>query len=136
MIDKNTGLAVAPKTPSAKSVPVSTVEAWLNRFPHKRAENKPNGGVIRSVANTYSFRHLPPVEHKAAVSKAQKEFKEAKLNLSKQEMLDAAAIKKQQAIWRKEEMAAAKEKAAQLLAKKAQRAAKRATKKALAVKSG
>ncbi len=38
------------KKNSPTSMPVSEVEAWLDQFPQKRAENKPNGGIIRATA--------------------------------------------------------------------------------------
>ena len=48
---------------SDTAIAVDAVEAWLDQFPHKRAENKPNGGIIRSVADTsrldpVSYTHL------------------------------------------------------------------------------
>ena len=87
-----------------KGMPVDAVEAWLDQFPQKRAENKPNGGIIRSVADTsgLDLRKMSPKERKVARAKAQREHKEALKNLAKQEAQDAKEIAKQLAKWRKE----------------------------------
>ena len=37
---------------SDTAIAVDAVEAWLDQFPHKRAENKPHSGIIRSVEAT------------------------------------------------------------------------------------
>lgn len=94
------------KTDSGMSV--DAVEEWLDQFPHKRAENKPNGGIIRSVADTSSLelRAMSPRERKVARAKAQREHKEALKNLAKQEAQDAKKIAKQLAKWKKEERVA------------------------------
>lgn len=85
-------------------MPVDEVEAWLDQFPHKRAENKPNGGIIRSIADTRELylREMSPRERKVARAKAQREHKEALKNLAKQEQQDAKKIAKQLTKWRKE----------------------------------
>ena len=87
-----------------KGMSVDAVEAWLDQFPQKRAENKPNGGIIRSVADTsgLDLRKMSPKERKAARAEAQREHKEALKNLAKQDAQDAKKIAKQLAKWRKE----------------------------------
>lgn len=79
-------------------------EAWLDQFPQKRAENKPNGGIIQSLADTsaMSLRELSGKERKAARAKAQREHHQALKNLAKQDAQDAKEIAKQLAEWRKE----------------------------------
>lgn len=66
-------------------------EAWLDQFPQKRAENKPNGGIILSVVDTkaMTLRELSGKERKVAIAKAQREHREALKNLAKQEEQDA-----------------------------------------------
>ena len=83
---------------------VDAIEAWLDQFPQKRAENKPNGGIIRSIADTSRLflRPMSADERKAARAKAQHEHKEALKNLAKQDAQDAKEIAKQLAKWRKE----------------------------------
>ncbi|MGA6102128.1 hypothetical protein ACPESL_08075 [Psychrobacter pocilloporae] len=90
-----------------KGMPVGEVEAWLDQFPQKRAENKPNGGIIRSIADTRELylREMSPKERKVARAKAQREHKEALKNLAKQEAQDAKKIAKQLSKWKKEERA-------------------------------
>ena len=90
---------------SDTAIAVDAVEAWLDQFPHKRAENKPNGGIIRSVADTSDLRlrEMSPRERKVARAKAQREHKEALKNLAKKEAQDAKKIAKQLAKWRKED---------------------------------
>lgn len=82
---------------------VDAVEAWLDQFPQKRAENKPNGGIIRSVADTsrLDLREMNPKERKVAIAKAQREHRQALKNLANQEKQDAKEIAKQLAAWRK-----------------------------------
>lgn len=79
-------------------------EAWLDQFPQKRAENKPNGGIILSVVDTkaMTLRELSGKERKVAIAKAQREHREALKNLAKQEEQDAKKIARQIAKWRKE----------------------------------
>ena len=90
---------------SDTAIAVDAVEAWLDQFPHKRAENKPNGGIIRSVADTsrLDLREMSPRERKVARAKAQREHRQALKNLAKQEAQDAKKIAKQIAKWRKED---------------------------------
>jgi len=90
---------------SDTAIAVDAVEAWLDQFPHKRAENKPNGGIIRSVADTSDLRlrEMSPRERKVARAKAQREHKEALKNLAKKEAQDAKKIAKQIAIWKREQ---------------------------------
>lgn len=88
-----------------KGISVDAVEAWLDRFPHKRAENKPNGGIIRSIADTRELylRDMSPRERKVARAKAQREHKQALKNLAKQNEKDAKKIAKQLTEWKKED---------------------------------
>lgn len=90
---------------SKTAMPVDEVEAWLNQFPQKRAENKPNGGIIRSIADTSDMylREMSPRERKVARAKAQREHREALKNLAKQDAQDAKKIAKQLTEWKKEE---------------------------------
>ena len=83
---------------------VDAIEAWLDQFPQKRAENKPNGGIIRSIADTSGLflRPMSPKERKAARAEAQREHKEALKNLAKQDAQDAKEIAKQLVKWRRE----------------------------------
>lgn len=108
-----------------KGVSVDAVEAWLDQFPKKRAENKPNGGIIRSVADTSELylREMSVSERKVARAKAQREHKEALKNLAKQEAQDAKKIAKQLVKWRKEGKVAPT--AEELAAKKEARRVKR-----------
>ena len=52
---------------SDTAMSVDAIEAWLDQFPQKRAENKPNGGIIQSLADTsaMSLRELSGKERKA-----------------------------------------------------------------------
>ena len=74
-----------------KGVSMEAQEAWLKRFPQKRAENKPNGGIIQSVA-----------DRKKAIAQAQREHRQALRNLAKQDAMDAKEIAKQLTVWRRE----------------------------------
>lgn len=107
---------------SKTAMPVDEVEVWLDQFPQKRAENKPNGGIIRSVADIDQLylREMSKAEQKAARAKAKREHKEALRNLAKQEAADAKEIAQQLNKWRKESI---KEPTAQELAE--QKEAKR-----------
>jgi hypothetical protein len=89
---------------SPTAMPVDEVEAWLNQFPQKRAENKPNGGIIKSIADTSDMylREMSPRERKVARAKAQREHREALKNLAKQDEADAKKIAKQLTKWRRE----------------------------------
>lgn len=62
-----------------KGMSADAVEAWLDQFPQKRAENKPNGGIIQSLADTRELflRPMSAKERKAARAKAQREHKQA-----------------------------------------------------------
>ena len=93
-----------------KGMSVDAVEAWLDKFPQKRAENKPNGGIIQSVADTRELflRPMSKAERKAAAAKAQREHRQALKNLAKQEAADAKSIAKQLTVWRRENAKAAK----------------------------
>ena len=87
-----------------KGMSVDAIEAWLDQFPQKRAENKPNGGIIRSIADTSRLflRPMSAEERKVARAEAQREHKDALKNLAKQDAQDAKEIAKQLAKWRKE----------------------------------
>ena len=108
-----------------KGMPVDAVEAWLDQFPQKRAENKPNGGIIRSIADTSGLflRTMSPKERKAARAEAQREHKEALKNLAKREAQDAKEIAKRLVKWRRESKP--KPTAAELADKKEARRLKR-----------
>ena len=88
-----------------KGMSMSAQEEWLDQFPQKRAENKPNGGIIRSVADTsrLDLREMSPRERKVARAKAQREHREALKNLAKQEVQDAKKIAKQLVVWKREQ---------------------------------
>ena len=88
-----------------KGMPMDEQEAWLDQFPQKRAENKPNGGIIQSVADTSELylREMSVSERKVAHAKAQREHRQALKNLAKQEAADAKEIAKKLAEWRKED---------------------------------
>lgn len=90
----------------SKGMPVDSVEAWLDQFPQKRAENKPNHGIIQSLADTRELflRPMSTSERKVARAKAQREHKQALKNLAKQEAADAKEIAKQLTVWRREEV--------------------------------
>lgn len=70
-----------------KGVSMEAQEAWLKRFPQKRAENKPNGGIIQSVADTRELflRPMSVADRKKAIAQAQREHRQALRNLAKQE---------------------------------------------------
>lgn len=89
---------------SDTAMPMDAVEAWLDQFPQKRAENKPNHGIIQSVADTRELflRPMSKADRAAAVAKAQREHRQALKNLAKQDAQDAKEIAKQLAEWRKE----------------------------------
>ena len=89
---------------SDTAMSVDATEAWLDQFPQKRAENKPNHGIIQSIADTRELflRPMSKADRAAAVAKAQREHRQALKNLAKQEAQDAKAIAKQLAEWRKE----------------------------------
>ena len=108
-----------------KGMSVDAIEAWLDQFPQKRAENKPNGGIIRSIADTrgLDLRTMSPKERKAARAEAQREHKEALKNLAKREAQDAKEIAKRLVKWRRESKP--KPTAAELADKKEARRLKR-----------
>ena len=58
-----------------KGVSMEAQEAWLKRFQKKRAENKPNGGIIQSVADTRELflRPMSVADRKKAIAQAQRE---------------------------------------------------------------
>lgn len=91
--------------PKQGGTPVNEVEAWLDQFSQKRAENKPNGGIIQSIVDTKELflRSMSPRERKVAIAKAQREHRQALKNLAKQEAKDAKEIARQLVKWRKED---------------------------------
>ena len=93
-----------------KGMSTDAVEAWLDQFPQKRAENKPNGGIIQSLADTRELflRPMSAKERKAAAAKAQREHRQALKNLAKQDATDAKEITRQLTVWRRENAKAAK----------------------------
>lgn len=103
------------KKVSDTAMPVDEVEAWLDRFPHKRVENKENGGIIRATESVIftdmQKRKLGKKDIAIIKAQAQRDFKRAMRNLREQDTIDAKAIKKQQAIWRAEALAAEKARA-------------------------
>ena len=90
---------------SDTAMSVDAVEAWLDQFPQKRAENKPNGGIIQSLADTRELflRPMSKADRAAAAVRAQREHRQALKNLAKQEAADAKEIAKKLAEWRKED---------------------------------
>lgn len=97
---------------SPTATPMDQQEEFLNRYPHKRAENKPNGGIIRSIPDVDRFilREMSNKERKAAKAQAWREHKQALRNLAKQDSQDAKDIHRQRAKWKVEEERKAKEK--------------------------
>lgn len=91
---------------SETSMPVSEVEAWLDEFEHKRVENKPNGGIIRSAESVIfvsgTRANMTKRERRAAIAKAQKEHKAAMRELAIQERKDQAEIARKRKLWAKE----------------------------------
>ena len=89
---------------SDTAMSVDAIEAWLDQFPQKRAENKPNGGIIQSVADTREIflRPMSVSERKKAIAQAQREHKQALRNLAKQDAMDSKEIAKQLTQWRRE----------------------------------
>ena len=94
-----------------KGVSMEAQEAWLKRFPQKRAENKPNGGIIQSIPEIASIREqeLKGKDLKVMRAKARREYRQALKKLSEQDYQDAKEIKKQLAAWKAEEAKKAKE---------------------------
>lgn len=78
------------KPVSNTSVPVDQVEAWLDKHPYKRAENQPNGGIIRATSAVTFVDMLTrapssPAQKKKLIAKAQRENKQALKKLAKRE---------------------------------------------------
>ena len=100
------------KPVSETSVPVDAVEEWLNRFPEKRVENKPNNGIIQSTSSVIFVDMYKAAksakEIKAARAKAQKEHREAMRNLAQANSNISKEIERQRKIWKREEDAKAK----------------------------
>ena len=91
---------------SETSMPVSEAEAWLDEFEHKRAENKPNGGIIRSTESVIFVNgtraNMTKKQRKAAIAQAQREHKAAMRELAIQERKDQAEIARKRKLWAKE----------------------------------
>lgn len=91
---------------SETSMPVDEVEAWLDEFEHKRAENKPNGGIIRSTETIVFVNgtraNMTKKERKAAIAQAQREHKAAMRELAIQERKDQTEIARKRKLWAKE----------------------------------
>ena len=91
---------------SETSMPVDEVEAWLNEFEHKRAENRPNGGIIRSTETVIFVNgtraNMTKSERRMALRKAKKEHKAALRELAIQDRNDKVAIARKQKEWAKE----------------------------------
>lgn len=91
---------------SETSMPIDEVEAWLNEFEHKRAENKPNGGITRSTESVIFINgtraNMTKKERKAAVAKSQREHKAAMRELAIQESKDQSEIARKRKLWAKE----------------------------------
>ena len=79
---------------SETSMPVDEVEAWLNEFEHKRVDNKPTHGIIRSTESVIfvsgTRANMTKKERKAAIAHAKESiklpcvswlFKTARINL-------------------------------------------------------
>ncbi len=102
--DLSAHFSAYPKV-SETAMPVNEVEEWLAAFPHKRAENKPNGGIIQSTPTVMFIDglgdKLTPSQHREAKRKAQREFKAAKRALAKQDKEDQKAIAKKLREWSK-----------------------------------
>lgn len=100
------------KPVSETSVPVDAVEEWLNRFPEKRVENKPNNGIIQSTSSVIFVDMYKATksakEIKAARAKAQKEHREAMRNLAQANSDISKEIERQRKIWKREETAKAR----------------------------
>ena len=91
---------------SETSMPVDEVEAWLNEFEHKRVENKPNHGIIRSTESVIfvsgTRANMTKKERKAAIAQAQREHKAAMRELAIQERKDQTEIARKRKLWAKE----------------------------------
>lgn len=90
--------------PEVDDVEVSAVEAWLDRFPEKRVENKPNHGIIVrapivTITGTKRLSTLSTKERREALAKAKREHKEAMRNLAESEAQTAKQIAEQRKIW-------------------------------------
>ena len=91
---------------SETSMPVDEVEAWLDEFEHKRAENKPNGGIIRSTATIVftdgARANRTKREKQQARAQAQREHKAAMRELAVQDRKDQVEIARKRKVWAKE----------------------------------
>lgn len=91
---------------SETSMPVGEVEAWLDEFEHKRVENKPNGGIIRSTESVIfvsgTRANMTKKERKAAIAQAQREHKAAMRELAIQDRKDQSEIARKRKLWAKE----------------------------------
>ncbi len=97
-------LVISEPKISDTSIPVSEVEAWLDQFPEKRVENKPNHGIIINApivttTGTKVLSTLSAKERKQALATAKREHKEAMRNLAEREAQTAKQIAEQRKIW-------------------------------------
>lgn len=97
-------LVISEPKISDTSIPVSEVEAWLDRFPEKRVENKPNHGIIINApivttTGTKVLSTLSAKERRDKLAKAKREHKEAMRNLAERESKTAKEIAEQRKIW-------------------------------------
>lgn len=97
-------LVISEPKISDTSIPVSEVEAWLDQFPEKRVENKPNHGIIINApivttTGTKVLSTLSAKERKQALATAKREHKEAMKNLAERESKTAKEIAEQRKIW-------------------------------------
>ncbi len=77
---------------SETSMPVNEVEEWLDAFPHKRCENKPNGGIIMSTECVMFIDG-------AAKRKDKRDYQRSLKELAKQQKEEQAAIAKKIKEW-------------------------------------
>jgi len=91
---------------SATSIPAHVVDS----IDYLRAEDKPNGGIIQSVADTRHLKHggLSKAEHQKLVKQAKRDHKIAMTNVRHQDADNAKAIAKQITKWRKDKQKADK----------------------------
>lgn len=88
---------------SETSMPVSEAEAWLDEFPEKRVENKPNHGIIASTPVVlFVGQSGQPLQGKAksdAERRAKREYGEALRQLKSQERQFAKKLQEKKMEW-------------------------------------
>jgi len=107
------GLQSNYSKPSDTTMPINEVEEWLNAFPDKRAENKPNGGITKSTEaiifiDNANYKNQTAKEKRQSTAKAQRDYNQALRNIKEHSDIDAKAVKKQATIWRAEKIASDK----------------------------